>query len=272
MFIVLQMERSLRQGALGRLADRLMRTKIIHKNHEVMGGGYKLLQWQSGSRPNWEQLEAACSRYRNRVLFPEGLILPEALKIETPLLPNFKRAVLVNTACEIATRSRLPLYRRVLGLIDENGSMVDELPLLLRYYSCIMVASRATELYAIAGARIMHELGAPVLVGCEPKGLGECMLVISEGSLKSEKLRAPLLCPGSAVGSSLCIGSLEITPPEDVSAACPEDISLQDFAGSLYEFSAVRDYNLVANQMLCNYRLANLTEVVRAVCDNENRR
>ena len=268
MFIVLQIERSQRTGVVGRLMDRLQHSRISEQSLEVMGGRYKQLCWRGASRPDWEEITTACFRYQNRVLLPQGITLPEGVLLEAPALPRFRRAVLIQTACAIAERSKLPLYRRILGIIDDTGAMAAELPLLLRYYSCVRVVSHRTALYARESERMMHELGAPVLVGCEPDSLRDCMLVLSAGSQRNVGIKAPLLCADTASEGFPCISSLQITPPDVVVKACPEDISLNTFAGSLYEFSGVRGYNLVAGQMLCDYRRSSITEAVNAVCSH----
>jgi len=262
----MQIERTQREGVIGRFMDRLQRTAINEEKCEVMGGRYKLVRWRGASQPDWIKLEQLCLQFRQRVLLPQNIVPPAGIVLEAPKLPNFKRMILVKTACEIAERSKLPIYRRIIGVVDDKGTLAYELPMLLRYYSCVRVISSELQLYIQESERMMHELGAPVIVGGEINSLHDCMLVISEETPEAV-VRAPLLCTNNSLGGINCISSLQIAPPKAVLAACPEDISLQEFAGSLYEFSGVREYNFAAGNMLCDYRYANLTEIVSTVCN-----
>ena len=271
MFVVLQIDGRGRYGKTGlRILDRLRGGRLTSESKQVAGGSYQIVRWSGIGMPDWELIESACRRTFNRVLLPQGVHVPDGIRITAPALPRFERRVLCETACEIAKRSGLALYRRVLGLVDPSGELSGLLPGLLRYYSLVKVVTGNLDLYEKESRRMMDELGAPVIVGCDPESLGDCLLVLTCGSgyLQAKKLDVPVLCPDGFPGGNPCITSPQITPSREIIDACPPDISLQSFAGALFEHCGVVDMNLTATAMLCDYRQSSLVEVVRVVSES----
>jgi hypothetical protein len=192
--------------------------------------------------------------------------LPAALQIPPPELPRFGQRVLLETACTIALRSGLPMYRRVLGLADPAGELAGLLPTLLRYYACVKVATGNLTHYAAQSERMMRELGAPVLVGCDPDSMGDCALTLAaDASHLPKPPKMPVLCLRGFPGGMPCITAPEITPPAEIAAACPPGIAPHLFAGALYEYSGVEAMRFTATAMLCDYRRTGLTEAVDAI-------
>jgi len=267
MFVVLQIEgRGRRRGGL-RALDRLRGARLTSECRQVAGGVYQIVQWTGVGTPDWELIESACRRSFNRVLLPQGVHVPDGIRIMQPTLPRFERRILHETACEIAKRSGLALYRRILGLIDPGGELAGMLPGLLRYYSLVKVVTGNIDLYEAESRRMMDELGAPVIVGCTIESLDDCMLVITCGGYPKAP-GVPMLCPDGFPGGSPCITLPQITPPREIIEACPPDISLQSFAGALFEFCGVTDMSLTATAMLCDYRQSSLSEVIRVVSES----
>ena len=173
----------------------------------------------------------------------------------------------------MSKQAGLPLYRRILGLADPGGEFAEMLPVLLRYYSCVKVHTENLELYLAESERMMSELGAPVLVGCELESLDDCMLILARGGLNPPP-NAPVMCPSGFPGGSPCITSLQISPPDEIIAACPPGISPQTFAGALYEFSGIDSHagiKFAATAMLCDYRRVGIAEAFRLIMDGRNR-
>ena len=256
------------RGKLG-ILDRLRGGRLTGESGQAAGGSYQIIRWSGCGVPDWELIESACRRAYNRVLIPQGVRVPEGVRIIAPEFPHFERRIMRDTACEIACRSGLPLYRRVLGLVDPGGELAGLLPRLLRYYSLVKVVTENFGLYGEESERMMNELGAPVLVGCEPDSLGDCMLVLarSAGHLPKKALDVPVLCISGFPGGAPCITLPQITPSREIIETCPPDIPLQRFTGALYEFSGVRDMSFTATAMLCDYRQSSLAETVREVSD-----
>ena len=269
MFVVLQIEGKAQRGRAG-ILDRLRKNRLSGETRQTAGGVYQVMRWYGRTAPDWELIESACRRAYSRVLTPGWVHVPEGVRILAPALPRFEQRVLRDTACEIAARSGLPLYRRVLGLVDPGGELADMLPALLRFYSCVKVVTGNLELYTEESERMMHELGAPVLVGCDAQSLDDCMLILTR---KSEHLQkspcTPVLCPKGYPGGNPCITLPQITPPREIIEDCPPGIPLQSFAGALFEFCGVQNMNFAATAMLCDYRQSSLAEVANRIRDSD---
>jgi hypothetical protein len=279
MFVVLQIEHKRHSGFPRRILDMLRRGRIAYEQHQVMGARYYILRWSGGppDESGWAEMEDICRRSYNGALIPQGLVIPGGVRFAPPLLPRFERRVLCETACEIARMSKqagVPLYRRVLGIADPGGELAQMLPSLLRYYSCVKVHTDNFELYLTESERMMRELGAPVLVGCELESLDDCMLILArEQSPLKPSPNVPVLCPAGFPGGSPCVTSLQIRPPDEIAAACPPDIPLQAFAGSLYEFCGIgsnKDISFAAAAMFCDYRRVGIAEAVRLILSKIN--
>lgn len=270
MFVSLEITQPVPQGILGRLRGILSRPKAWVEPRECCGGQYVSLCFNLGKNgPNWENIQRLAEEYAPLVLVPEGLNPPESsgLSVYTPT-SGFRRQVLLHTACEMIALTKMPMYRRVLGLIDVDGDWADQLFPLLRHYTSIKVVTRNLSRYRFAGEQMMEELGAPVLVGEQLSSLSDCVLVLSPVDFSSQedfRLPCPVLTGGTC---SLRYRPLLMEKPEvglPRFAEAPPGIPEHLFAAALYELCDVEGINLAAKHLLLGHKRSHLAEAAGEV-------
>jgi len=219
--------------------------------------------------PDWAEIERAAREHTRWILLPEGLHLPADSTLRRYQPQQFDREVLLNTACDIISRTRMPMYRRMLGLIDEEGRYSDMLEELLKYYTCVKVVTRNLAHYRFAAERMMQELGAPVLIAQELSSLSDCVLALCPGPYSSnEDFRMP--CPVISSGGcslryrfdefhGLQAGLPVASPP------APPGIHTHLFAGAFYELCGADWISPTAHYLLFNHKVSSLSEAVRTV-------
>lgn len=270
MFIVLNAEHGISQNKFRRFADRLKKPQLYHEQREVMGGQYVYLNWKGASDPDWEAIERLCRVHGGRLIVSESITVPPGINIVCNSFPLFESAMLTATACEIAKKSYIPLYKKVLGIIDDDAYMIAGMGNLLKYYSCIKVVSKSQQLYQKAAEKMYKDLGAPVITGCKEEFLDDCMLVITRDKAKPgvNPPKAPVMCAGGYYGGSPCLSMLQIKTHDEILSACPSGVSPNKFAAALYEYSGVKDIDVTAEYMICNYQLCSLAEVAEVIRKN----
>lgn len=217
---------------------------------------------------DWRRVTELAGRYADRVLFPDGLEIGNGAPVSEPAFPRFERLVLLKTAVEIIALTRMPMYRRIAGLIDEDGKYADFLFPLLHHYTTVKVLTSQTGLYAEAAARMMDELGAPVILCGDYSALGDCVLVIApEGISFSERLGCPVLAkkPPKTRQYSDFITDLKVVPDPVLAAGCPAGIEPHKFLAALYEYCGVESVCRAAGTMTWRYGRAAPGDVARDV-------
>lgn len=269
MFVALEPVRQ-ESNSLRSIFDRMAGPKAWLEARSACGADFVVIKARIGKKgPDWEQIRQLAGRYADRMLLPDSLLPPEDSLIRQPLCATFDKQVLVHTACEIIQRTRIPMYRRVAGLIDLDGNHADMLFRLLKYYTSVRVVTNNFEKYFIESERMMEELGAPVLVGEELRSLEDCVLVVLPQSIPEMSGKPP--CPVLAGEQALLpsrwniAAKLRPPPPAQLLSCCPAGIDPYRLMGALYEFCGVQSLPLVAEHILFNYKVSALSEVVQAV-------
>lgn len=291
-FIALELVEQNRTGIAGRLRRglaRLARPRLAPEEAEALGARYLLLRAPtSGEGPDWAAVAAAAGRFVDRMLLPDGLEPPAGSGIRPVRCPDFAVRVLLATACEIIRRTRMPMYRRVLGLIDPDAAYCHLLAPLLHHYTSVRVVTGKPWIYEAAAARVLAELGAPVLVG--ETLTADCVLALFPGgagqfpggagqfpggagdfrvAAPCPVLVGPGCAPSSEWGPHLVRDLLSDPIPvlaDEVAARSPAGIAPHRFAAALCDHAGVAPNafgNLAAQSLLHNRRPRDLEEIVR---------
>jgi hypothetical protein len=270
LFIALELKPQ-RAGIIPRLSDILTRPKARLAEHAAFGVRYlRLTAPIKKGGVNWREVEELAGRLSGRLLLPEDIKLPE----ERPRLaalpcPRYERRMLADTAALIIRRTRMPMYWRVLGLIDRDGAHADLLPGLLRFYTSARVVTAREDIYGAAAEQMMEELGAPVLVGGSLSLLADCVLILALGPAVGEEGAYP--CPvlaDHAFQPRLPCDLLRDPEPEitrELLASCPPAIPAARFAAALYEDAGAEACGFPAVRIRLCSRRAELHEVVQYV-------
>lgn len=271
MFACLELREERAVGIFHRLLNILTEQKVRSHIRAVCGAEFLTIEAAVGKRGiDWQEVEAHAGRLAGRMLLPEGCCPPPECRVRPFRAVRFDRLVLQRTACELINRTRMPMYRRVLGVVDERGECADFLYGLLHYYTAVKVLTGAPAVYERAAQEMMERLGAPVFIGEDPRCFAECVLILAPEW--PEALSARPGCPvlsgeAGVAGQGGCdfFSRLQTEPPPDVLAAVPRGIDPHLFAGALYELCGVQAVEPVAERLLYNGRRATLTEAVEIV-------
>ncbi len=270
MFVALETAEPHNKGIFGGILNILSKPKAQIEAREAFGAVYGVINAASPKNSaDWRKIAALADRYGDSLLLPQGLVPPPPLA--EPLYPRFERRVMLTTATEIIKLTRMPMYRRVVGLVDENGEYADFLFPLLHHCTTIKVLTKQQSLYFAAAERMMQELGAPVTVCDDYAALFDCVLIFAPNGIKfSDRLPCPVLqqyLPSEPQSSSF-ITNLQIEMPQKALDCCPKGIDPQKFVSALFECCGVESYDFVAKKMLFRNMEANLSQIVEAIAKN----
>lgn len=266
MFVALEADEYQSTGILGDIFNIIKKPKARIEAREAMGAVYGVI---TAPRPvreaDWKKIAALADRYADTMLLPVGMTPPPP--ISEAKFPRFERRILLKTATEIVKRTRMPMYKRIAGLVDKTGEYADFLFPLLHHYTAVKVLTGQVDLYRAGAEHMMAELGAPVLICDDYAALGDCVLIIAPDGIETAgRMRCPVLSrnPPQTSQSSDFITSLRILPYDD-NIVCPKGIEPHKFYAALYEYCGVEDVRDIAEQMIFKYRTVDLTQVVNAV-------
>jgi len=169
----------------------------------------------------------------------------------------------------------MPMYRRVVGILDSRGAHGGMLPELLKYYTTAKIYTHNTPYYRQAAQAMMEEYGAPVQL-CElPEGLLDCVLVLAPSGVEGcEAVRflGPVLSPRDTLRAPAAfdhVTELRVLPSPPMRELVPRAVSPHRFAGALYEFCGVNMAGFVAGCAMLNstrVEFSGLVSLVRQKC------
>lgn len=271
MFVALEVAEPDYGGIFRGILNILTKPKPQIEAREAYGAAYgAIIAKKPASAADWRKIETLAGRYGDTMLFPEGIVPPPPLR--EAVYPRFTRRLILGTAVEIIKRTRMPMYRRIAGLVDENGEYADFLFTLLHHYTTVKVFSRRHELYEAQAERMMEELGAPVILCEDHASLSDCVLVVApDGINSSAKLKCPVL--GIQGDAQQCdfITDLRFVPTAEQARLCPAGIEPHKFFAALYEYGCVESIGSIASRMTFRCVESDLTQVVQAVMRSSGR-
>lgn len=265
MFVTLELQQPNRRGLLKYASALLPRPRPEVAERDAFGVRYALIRAQlRGGEPDWQAVEAAAGRYAGRMLFPDDVSPPPGSGMRAVSCPRFELRVLCDTACELVKRTRMPMYRRVLGLFDPQAEYSELLYPLLHHYTTIRVVTADPRLYDDAADRMLEQLGAPVLLGTDSSAFADCVLVLAPGTPAAPlKLRPP--CPVLSTAPLPLPGGDNFYAPEavvqpEIAALCPPGTSPRHFAAALHDYCEVDVGSYTADRLSHSGRLCTLEE------------
>lgn len=267
MFVALETVNAEESGIFGNILNILTKPKARLETREAFGAVYGVIIAAKPLRTaDWRRITELAGRYADRMLLPDGLEAPPP--ISEPAFSRFERTVMLKTAVEIIKRTRMPMYRRVVGLVDETGEYADLLFPLLHHYTAAKVLTKKTSLYLGQAEKMMDELGAPVILCDGYQSLSDCVLTIApDGISAAQKLACPVLAkkPPQSTQYGDFITDLQVVPAPEAAALCPNGIEPHKFFAALYECCGVEEVAVPAARMMWRYAKSDLTQVVLAV-------
>ena len=250
-------------GIIAGLLNILTKPKPRFEVRQAMGAKYGVISAQIPAQ--WEQVTALAGRWGDRLLLPSGVDPPPPLSAAR--FPRYDKAVLAATACEIIKWTRMPLYRRMVGFCDRDGSYADLLEGLLRHFTAAVVLTGREDVYEAEAERLMAGMGAPVILAGHGTAFADCVLVLApEGLPPDIRPRCPVLANvHSPDGRHDWISGLRVRPFDELLALCPKGIAPHDFGAALFEFGDVRPAGFVASELLLNGVPATLEQAAETI-------
>lgn len=228
----------------------------------------------SPQQPDWHGIRDLLDNKDAPILTPDNVNIPPHTQLTQLTLTKCELHMLAATACEIVKRTRMPMYRRSIGVIDSSGDFIPYLPQLLNHYTSIQVFTKNTSAYKQTSAQMMKQFGAPVAVLDSILDFSDCVLILAIGSEiesptgKLPTLSCPLLATNSFKPSFSCdlFSGLELPQNLDIAEAAPSGIAPHRFAAALYECADIPSpLGFAAGNMLHNGSPSSLPEAVRQV-------
>lgn len=272
MLACLQIRRHTPKSIIEKALGRLTKPKTLVCEKSAFGAGYFLITAQiKGNRAvDWHAVKNHIPPSVRVLLTPGSHPPPEELGFPPPYFPDFEQQVLLRTACALIQIADIPIYRRVLGLLDKTGEHSWMLPQLLCHYSCVRVLTENTGHYEIVAEDIMEQMGAPVQFSSSPGDFSDCALVLSpkDGADVLSKIPAcPVLAgrPFSGAGKGTTFSGLRVLPESEAPAQIPPGICPHEFAGALWELYGISLGDERAKHILINGRRARLEEATALI-------
>lgn len=199
LFACLQVYSRRPSGLAGRLIHLLKKPETRLEYAHALGADFGVVHAENKGRgPDWEAVSRLLRPQIRCLIAPEEWPVPQELELEADV-GDFERRMLLLAACRLADRTRMPLYRRVLGLYDPPGILAEELLTLLRYFSSVRVVTQNLERYEEMATLALEELGAPVMLGSDPSDFSDCILLLCPQAVKRPLALLPS-CPVLAGG------------------------------------------------------------------------
>lgn len=270
MFAVLRIKSGAPEGIFGRFLHRIKKHRIKAGVVKTAFGSYLLLEAESDSI-NWRKAEYLCGRACRRVVMPPGIAPPPGFSIMRFEPYTFKSRVLLNTCAELIRRCKLPLYRKIVTLVDKNADYMEYVPTLLCHCITVRVVTQSEGRYNRLSDKMMEELGAGIIVtgslGDTPDAGGSVMIICPDGGEAAELCAsAPVFTLGGidVPSRAQLVGDLQVKASGQLYEALPHGISAADFAGALYELCGWQDGGkLAANTMRCKENTLKLCDIIK---------
>ncbi|WP_123811014.1 hypothetical protein [Hydrogenoanaerobacterium saccharovorans] len=267
LFAVLRVEKQKSEGIFARLLHRMKQRKITAETVNTPFGSYVLLTAGS-EHVDWDKVAALCGRAGKNLVMSRCLCPPEDSSIGRFEPTALTSKVLRNTCVEIIRRSKLPLYRKIITLVDPMARYVDFVPELLYHCITVKVVTTQVECYNRLSEHLMEELGASIVVTDDMDSFGGSVLVICPDSNPADKIvtTVPVLTAGTIDGGFACklVGDLQIQPRGELAACTPKGIAPLDFAGALYELNGWQGAEkLTAHTLRCKENLLTPSQIAQ---------
>lgn len=266
MFAVLQIEKGQGEGIFAKFLHRMKKRTILTRTVQTKLGEYLLVTAYS-ERINWDKVAQITGRAGKNLVLPRRIELPPGCPVRRFTPDTFRLQVLLNTCVDVIRHTKLPLYRKIVTLVDQNGVYTQFVPELLCYCMTVKVVTAAQERYRILSEQMMEELGASIVVTDHMEGCDGSMLVIAPDAQQAAEVAQPVavITAGEIDRPALCklVGDLRIKPKGDLAACIPKEIDALDFAAALCQLGGWQaGARLAAGMLRCKNNRLTTTEFV----------
>ncbi|MFA9381044.1 MAG: hypothetical protein ACERKO_08285 [Acetanaerobacterium sp.] len=236
-----------RAGLMARLR-RLHQEKGTARYCEQDGIAYYIMEIAKKKGAfNFNELRTLYPRFCGRVLLAPTLSLPDELEALGYSSQGYVRQLMLKACMDVSKLLPLPLIRRSIGLVDEDGIYASFTETLIKYSPVVKVFTQKPERYRDTCRALLEQYGAPVVITEHLASLGDCVLVFSPDSLSmdAQVLSRALVVAGGRPQdadhreNTLCLHSLAAS--EAQLALVPGGIDPVDFFGAACELCGKRE-------------------------------
>ena len=223
---------------------------------------------------NFEQIYNISPRLGKFVVMPRGVEPPDTSKVHRHRAARLLEQVGLAAAVAACDTSQIPLARRSIGLIDEEGIYSSFAEKMIKHLPTVKVYTQNPGRYEDVREQMMDIYGAPLLVDDRPDFLRGCDLVYAPASIINTPPTTAsggppifLANPEQAAqyqSGVYAIGSLKV--PEEISDLVPRNIDPVDFLDAAYLYCGYKELeNIQINEILCRGHAFPFKVLVQAV-------
>lgn len=241
LFVALSVMQRQSDTLWSKLMERIKSPRTEYTIFHLQEASFGVIIAEENSRGlDWQAICNFAGRYKNRMLLPASLQIPNPVPLCRFLPQKFDRDILTRTACKLLSLSNISLYRRIVGIIDLEGRYAGVCEGLLRYCTTLKIFTKNQPYYEAFAENMMDTIGAPVIISDRMDCLKDCVLIVCPESFSGVDT---VLLPGPVLtgrGVQLWRTNLVLTNPRilltDEQRSClPPGIDEMNFLAALYE-------------------------------------
>lgn len=255
MFVVAIPQKKVRGGLSGLLKVWRRRSDAVQLYRQDGISFYTVTITTRKGKPDYHELYALAPRFSGRLLMAEGLD-PPAEHTELLFSPQrLSEQIMLNVTAKISEMLPLPLIRRSIGLVDEDGIYGDFAEKLIKHSPTVKVFTQNFEYYGQVQEKLLALYGAPLVVTGQFSSLGDCQVIYSPVLQAVEKAAAlgPItvsggVYEGSLRGNVFTLHSLNLT--QEMIQLVPQGVNPIYFFGAAYALCGKKELQALKPQTL----------------------
>ena len=149
-------------GLIARLRSGLKRANTLCRCEEEGIGYYRLAIKIKRGEPDFTEVRALFPRFTGKLLVAKNLDLPQELAALKYSSAGFRARLMLRASAKISELLPLPLIKRSIGLVDEEGIYPSFTETLIKYSPVVMVYTLRPERYSCIRELLMERYGAPL--------------------------------------------------------------------------------------------------------------
>lgn len=220
---------------------------------------------------HWEAVYNLAQNYKNALLLPRDLEIPPDIPLKRYEPKKFISHVMTGTMIDVLEKTKIPLYKRTIGMIDMDARYQTTAHELIKYASTVRILTRNTEKYQLFAQQMLELYGAVVILCEHLESLQDSIFILNFDNYygtKNVTLTCPIFSTGVFETGTACTvyTDFHVEIPTVLKEELPEillgAIAETDLLGAFYEFNGVREFGkLKANYVKIGNKIVYFDEL-----------
>lgn len=226
--------------------------KVSNKPH------YELLEIRYIGKKQLKRIVPKLFTFSDTIIVDKSISKEELYKYSFYTPKDFINQVAVNTVCYAVLRSRVPINKRNITLIDKQGKYINLARILVEHFFYVNIVTENIEAYEEFKNAMMNELGAVVLLNSGDKDLENICVSTKEEDMGSFRIKEQIFFCEDTI-----IRGLDI----------PHNVNRLYFACAMQEIEHSTEYSNIVAEILLDpktERCIPIQNVVRLIDKNIN--